>query len=152
MSKLHLAHHLSLGSSMVRASHRSSEGCGFDPHLGLGNHFLSIELDDLSSLSCYDFVVQSWVCCIQKFHQPFMHFCPLHVKYPNHIVKLSQRKLKISSSEKTVDWTLTKKVQEEKFLQLWKENLIQEDCVAKLSVKRAKRNFYPSRNWSTTSR
>ena len=30
-----LAHHLSLSSSMVRASHRSSEGCGFDPRLGL---------------------------------------------------------------------------------------------------------------------
>ena len=31
--------HLSLGSSMVRASHRSSEGCGFDPRLGLKNRF-----------------------------------------------------------------------------------------------------------------
>ena len=34
-----LAHHLSLGSLMVRASHRSSEGCGFDPCLGLRNRF-----------------------------------------------------------------------------------------------------------------
>ena len=34
-----LAHHLSLGSSMVRASYRSSEGCGFDPRLGLRNNF-----------------------------------------------------------------------------------------------------------------
>ena len=32
-----LARHLSLGSSMVRASYRSSEGCGFDPCLGLRN-------------------------------------------------------------------------------------------------------------------
>ena len=30
---------MSLGSSMVGASHRSSEGCGFDPHLGLRNRF-----------------------------------------------------------------------------------------------------------------
>ena len=44
-----LAHHLSLGSSMVRASYRSSEGCGFDPRLGLRNHYLSIELEDRSS-------------------------------------------------------------------------------------------------------
>ena len=44
-----LAHHLSLRSSMVRASYRSSEGCGFDPRLGLRNHFLSIELEDRSS-------------------------------------------------------------------------------------------------------
>ena len=36
---------------MVRACHRSSEGCGFDPRLGLRNHFLSIELDDRSSTS-----------------------------------------------------------------------------------------------------
>ena len=34
-----LARHLSLGSWMVRASHRSSEGCGFDSHPGLKNHF-----------------------------------------------------------------------------------------------------------------
>ena len=34
-----LACHLSLGNSMIRASHRSSEGCGFDPHLGLRNLF-----------------------------------------------------------------------------------------------------------------
>ena len=33
------AHHLSLGSSMVRPSHRSSEGCGLDPRLGLRNRF-----------------------------------------------------------------------------------------------------------------
>ena len=33
------ARHLSLGSSMVRASHRSSEGCGFDPRLGLRHRF-----------------------------------------------------------------------------------------------------------------
>ena len=46
-----LAHHLSLGTSMVRASHRSSEGCGFNPCLGLRNHFLSIELEDCSSTS-----------------------------------------------------------------------------------------------------
>ena len=50
MPNLHLAHHLTLGSSMVRASHLSSEDCGFDPHLGLRNQFPSIELDDLSSL------------------------------------------------------------------------------------------------------
>ena len=34
---------------MVRASYRSSEGCGFDPRLGLRNKFLSIELEDCSS-------------------------------------------------------------------------------------------------------
>ena len=56
MSNLHLAHHLSLGSSMVRASDRSSEGCGFDPRLGLRNHFLSIELDGLSSLLWFIFI------------------------------------------------------------------------------------------------
>ena len=33
------AHHLGLGSSMVRVSHRSSKGCGFDPRLGLRNSF-----------------------------------------------------------------------------------------------------------------
>ena len=52
MSNLQLAHRLSLGSSMVRASHRSSEGCGFDP-LGLKIRFLSIELDDRPSLLNY---------------------------------------------------------------------------------------------------
>ena len=31
-------------------SHRSSVGCGFDPLLGLKNHFLSIELEDRSSI------------------------------------------------------------------------------------------------------
>ena len=30
-------------------SNRSSEGCGFDPRLGLRYHFLSIELEDRSS-------------------------------------------------------------------------------------------------------
>ena len=34
-----LAYHLSLGSSMIRASHRSSEGCGFDPRIELRNRF-----------------------------------------------------------------------------------------------------------------
>ena len=34
--------HLSPGSSMVRASHRRSEGCGFDSRLGLRNIFLSL--------------------------------------------------------------------------------------------------------------
>ena len=34
---------------MVRASNWSSEGCGFNPCLGLINHFLSIELEDRSS-------------------------------------------------------------------------------------------------------
>ena len=53
MSNLHLAHHLSFNSSMVRASHRLSECCGFDPRLGLRDHFLSIELDDLSFLLRY---------------------------------------------------------------------------------------------------
>ena len=36
---------------MVTASHRSSEGYGFDPRLGLRNHFLSTELEDRSSTS-----------------------------------------------------------------------------------------------------
>ena len=40
---------MSLGSSVVRTSNWSSEGCGFDPRLGLRNHFLSIELEDRSS-------------------------------------------------------------------------------------------------------
>ena len=34
---------LSLGSSMVRVSHRKSEGCGFDSRLGLRNIFLVCE-------------------------------------------------------------------------------------------------------------
>ena len=38
---------------MVRASNRSSEGCGFDPRLGLRNHFLSIKLEDRSSNLIY---------------------------------------------------------------------------------------------------
>ena len=38
---------------MVGASNWSSEGCGFDPRLGLRNHFLSIELEDRSSASIY---------------------------------------------------------------------------------------------------
>ena len=37
-----LALHLRLESSIVRASHRSSEGCGFDPRLGLGNCFSGV--------------------------------------------------------------------------------------------------------------
>ena len=45
-----LAHHLNLCSSMVRASHRSSESCRFDPRLSLRNRFfLRIELDKPSS-------------------------------------------------------------------------------------------------------
>ena len=35
---------------MVRASHRSSEGCELDPHLGLRNRFLGIGLDERSSI------------------------------------------------------------------------------------------------------
>ena len=31
----------------------SSEGCGFDPCLGLRNHFLSIKLEDCSSTLTY---------------------------------------------------------------------------------------------------
>ena len=41
--KLNLCH-LSPGSSMVRASHRRSKGCGFDSYLGLRNMFLSWRL------------------------------------------------------------------------------------------------------------
>ena len=37
-------------SLMVRASHRSSESCGFDPRLGLRNRFLRMELDERSSI------------------------------------------------------------------------------------------------------
>ena len=49
MSNLHLS--LSLGSSLVRVSHWSSEGCGFDPRLGLRNHFLRMkQLDERSSV------------------------------------------------------------------------------------------------------
>ena len=43
-----LARHLSLGSSMVRASHRSSEGCGFDSVWDSEIVFLCIGLDDHS--------------------------------------------------------------------------------------------------------
>ena len=35
---------------MVRASHRSSEGCAFDLCLGLRTYFLRIELDERSSI------------------------------------------------------------------------------------------------------
>ena len=45
-----LAHHLNLGSLMVRASYWSSEGCGFDPRLGLRSCFWGIELDERSSI------------------------------------------------------------------------------------------------------
>ena len=34
-----LGHHLNFGSSIFRASHRSSDGCEFDPRLGLRNRF-----------------------------------------------------------------------------------------------------------------
>ena len=35
----------------------SYEGCGFDPRLGLRNHFLSIELEDhLSTLETYTYI------------------------------------------------------------------------------------------------
>ena len=34
--------HQNPGSSMVRASHRRSEGCGFDPRLGFRDIFLSL--------------------------------------------------------------------------------------------------------------
>ena len=37
-----LAHHLRVGSSMVRTSHRSSEGCEFDPRLALRNCFSEV--------------------------------------------------------------------------------------------------------------
>ena len=37
-----LAHHLSLGGSMVRVSHQSSEGCRFDPRLGLKNRSFEV--------------------------------------------------------------------------------------------------------------
>ena len=46
-----LAHHLSLGCSMFRTSHQSSESCGFDPNLGVRNRFLRIEFDEHSSIS-----------------------------------------------------------------------------------------------------
>ena len=45
-----LADHLSLGSSMVRASHRSLEGCGFVPHWGSEIVLLRIGLDERSSI------------------------------------------------------------------------------------------------------
>ena len=38
------ARHLSLGSSMVRASHRLSESCRFDPRLGLRNRFSDVRV------------------------------------------------------------------------------------------------------------
>ena len=38
------ARHLSLGGSMVRASRRSLEGCGLDPHLGLRNRFSKVRI------------------------------------------------------------------------------------------------------------
>ena len=43
---------LSLGSSMVSASHRSSHSCGFDPPLRLRNRFseVRLELDERSSI------------------------------------------------------------------------------------------------------
>ena len=68
-----LAHHLSLSSSMVRASHRSSESCGFDPRLGLRNHFLSIELEDRSSTLIYpsSHVFSEWVSDYHvNYHNP----------------------------------------------------------------------------------
>ena len=37
-----IARHLSLGHSMVTASHRSSEGCRFDSRLGLRNRFSEV--------------------------------------------------------------------------------------------------------------
>ena len=45
--------HLNLGSSMVRASHRRSEGCGFDSRLGLRNIF--------------------WVCECLSSQKAFLH-------------------------------------------------------------------------------
>ena len=46
-------HHLSPGSSMVRASHRRSEGCGFDSRLGAQKHFSGFAI----SLSSKQFTI-----------------------------------------------------------------------------------------------
>ena len=47
--------HLSLGSSMVRASHRRSEGCGFNSRLGLRNIFWVCE--SLSSQKVFLYMI-----------------------------------------------------------------------------------------------
>ena len=44
MSNLHQSSPSESCSSMVRASHQSSEGCGFDPRLGLRNRFSEVRV------------------------------------------------------------------------------------------------------------
>lgn len=46
------------------------------------------------------------------------------------------KKIKDLKFREDIEWTLTKKVQKEKFHQLCKENLTQDDCVTNLSLKR----------------
>ena len=57
-----LVHYLSLGCSMVWASHKSSEGCGFDPRLGLTNRFFE------------DRAWRSFIC------HSFNHYCDWYVR------------------------------------------------------------------------
>ena len=58
MSKSTIARHLGLGSSMVRTSHRSSEGCGFGLRLGLRNR---LSKDNLSLTNVLRTSVYSWI-------------------------------------------------------------------------------------------
>ena len=60
-----LARHQSLGSSVVRSSFRSTEGCGFDPCLRLINHFLNYEHGERSSGIRFllFFILQIWLIC-----------------------------------------------------------------------------------------
>ena len=68
ISQLSLCH-LSLGSSMVRASHWRSEGCGFDSRLGLRNIFWVCE--SLSSQKCFSSSISLalWRLCFPVFEE-----------------------------------------------------------------------------------
>ena len=56
-----LAPHLNFSSSTIRTSHWLSGCCGFDPCLGLQNHFLGMNLRNVCILSTF-----VWVSCYNK--------------------------------------------------------------------------------------
>ena len=85
-----LACHLSLGSSIVRASHRSSEGCGFHPSLGLRNCFSGVRawrtfIYHSTYLQVPTFLVYIIKECSLTMLIRLMH-CLLIIKYIKYII------------------------------------------------------------------